>query len=182
MIGGPVHHRSSTRVQWSISDVSDLHEAPEDEHVVSLLTLNYQLCWHLRQFLDVTCSSTLLQGRVSAASEDVNKIWMEVLDRLVSLFTSHLCWSPRPLLHSWQPMRPVSVSDRDGEITRARPSRGEIWGRRGKESIPKKSGSAHFLCCTVYTVLKLFLWLIHQSPPEWEQNNHQCFATYFINS
>lgn len=46
------------------------------------------------------------------------RFWIDWI--LFILFTSHLRWSPRPLLHSWQPMRPATVSDRDVEISRAR--------------------------------------------------------------
>lgn len=99
-------------------------------HMLCCLKLNYQLCWkwHFRngknkwQFLDLMCSPKLLQGsrlhHLRTSTRLGWRLWIDWI--LFILFTSHLRWSPRPLLHSWQPMRPASVSDKDEEISRPR--------------------------------------------------------------
>ena len=100
-----------------------------------------------RPFLDLMCSPKLLQGcRLRHPRTSTRLGWRFWIDWILFiLFTSHLRWSPLPLLHSWQPTRPASVSDKDGEISRARLSEVKSDGeesRWGKVAV-------HFHCgCT----------------------------------
>lgn len=84
------------------------------------------------------CSPKLLQGcRLHHLRTSTRLGWRFGIDWIpFILFTSHLRWSPRPLLHSWQQIRPASVSDKDREISR--PQLSEVKSRKEEKIAHEK--------------------------------------------
>ena len=106
------------------------------------------------------CSPKLLRGcRLRHPRTSTRLGWRFRIDWILFiLFTSRLRWSPRPPLHSWQPMRPASVSDKDGEISRARLSEVKS-GEEGKKKKKKRKKKSRWWNCG------FSLWLRDHPPP-----------------